>query len=95
MTRWAAFCNVWVFIGMVASGRWKPTVSERQKIARLTGGSVVFADVAFYCQECGRKFRSVKAAEKAAEKAANDGCPKCGGVDIDEGKPDIGAVVHQ
>jgi hypothetical protein len=33
----------------------------------------------FACQECGRKFRSVK----AAEKAAFNGCPKCGGVDID------------
>lgn len=29
--------------------------------------------------ECGRKFRTLKAAEKAADK----GCPKCGGVDID------------
>ena len=33
----------------------------------------------FVCLECGKKFKSVK----AAEKAANDGCPKCGGVDID------------
>lgn len=36
-----------------------------------------------YCQECGKKFSTVK----AAEKAASEGCPKCGGVDIDEGKP--------
>jgi hypothetical protein len=38
------------------------------------------------CQECGRKFRTVKAAERAAA----DGCPGCGGVDIDvdvESKP--------
>ena len=33
----------------------------------------------FKCLECGRKFRTAK----AAEKAANDGCPGCGGVDID------------
>lgn len=33
----------------------------------------------FRCQECGKKFKTVR----AAEKAANDGCPKCGGVDID------------
>lgn len=33
----------------------------------------------FACLECGRKFKTMK----AAEKAANDGCPKCGGVDID------------
>jgi hypothetical protein len=31
------------------------------------------------CLECGRRFRTVK----AAERAANNGCPHCGGVDID------------
>jgi predicted nucleic acid-binding Zn-ribbon protein len=36
-------------------------------------------DYTWKCQECGRKFRTVK----AAENAAMDGCPKCGGVDID------------
>jgi predicted nucleic acid-binding Zn-ribbon protein len=29
--------------------------------------------------ECGKKFATVKAAEYAAQ----DGCPKCGSVDID------------
>jgi hypothetical protein len=33
----------------------------------------------FACLECGRKFKTVK----AAERAASDGCPGCGGVDID------------
>lgn len=33
----------------------------------------------FKCMECGRKFRTTK----AAERAANNGCPGCGGVDID------------
>lgn len=33
----------------------------------------------FACQECGRKFKS----SRAAEKAAYNGCPDCGGVDID------------
>lgn len=33
----------------------------------------------FKCQECGKKFRSVDAARRASE----NGCPKCGGVDID------------
>jgi predicted RNA-binding Zn-ribbon protein involved in translation (DUF1610 family) len=33
----------------------------------------------FACQECGRKFKTTK----AAKRAANNGCPKCGGVDID------------
>lgn len=33
----------------------------------------------FQCQECGRKFRTVA----AAERASNNGCPGCGGCDID------------
>lgn len=33
----------------------------------------------FRCQECGRKFKTAR----AAERAANNGCPRCGGVDID------------
>ena len=33
----------------------------------------------FKCQECGKKFYTTA----TAEKAANLGCPKCGGVDID------------
>jgi DNA-directed RNA polymerase subunit RPC12/RpoP len=33
----------------------------------------------FKCQECGRKFKTVK----SAQRASNNGCPKCGGVDID------------
>ncbi len=31
------------------------------------------------CLECGRKYQSAK----SAERAANYGCPRCGGVDID------------
>ena len=37
----------------------------------------------FKCQECGRKFRTAQ----AAERAANDGCPLGGGVDIDVDVP--------
>ena len=33
----------------------------------------------FECQECGKKFYSVKAAERASW----NGCPKCNGMDID------------
>lgn len=33
----------------------------------------------FKCQECGRKFKTAK----AAQRASNNGCPGCGGVDID------------
>lgn len=35
----------------------------------------------FACLECGHKFRTVKAAESA--RFGSDGCPKCGGADID------------
>lgn len=37
-------------------------------------------DAQFKCMECGRKFRTVK----AAERASYNGCPGCGGSDIDE-----------
>lgn len=43
----------------------------------------------FYCQECGKRFRTVK----AAEKAFSVGCPKCGGCDIDQGKRQEGASI--
>lgn len=33
----------------------------------------------FECMECGKKFYTVA----AAERATNHGCPKCGGSDID------------
>lgn len=33
----------------------------------------------FACQECGKKFNTTA----AARRATNDGCPKCGGCDID------------
>lgn len=35
----------------------------------------------FACMECGHKFKTIKAAEKAA--FGDKGCPKCGGADID------------
>ncbi len=31
------------------------------------------------CMECGKKFRTTE----AAQDASSDGCPECGGVDID------------
>lgn len=31
------------------------------------------------CLECGKKFKSTK----AAKKASFEGCPKCGGCDVD------------
>ena len=33
----------------------------------------------FKCMECGKKFRTVK----AAERASFNGCPGCGGLDVD------------
>jgi len=33
----------------------------------------------FACMECGKRFRTIA----AAERASSIGCPKCGGVDID------------
>lgn len=33
----------------------------------------------FACLECGRRFKTTA----AAERAAYNGCPNCGGVDID------------
>jgi DNA-directed RNA polymerase subunit RPC12/RpoP len=37
----------------------------------------------FACMECGHKFRTIAAAQKAA--FGDNGCPKCGGADIDLG----------
>ena len=33
----------------------------------------------FACMECGKKFRTIR----AAEKASSEGCPRCGGCDVD------------
>lgn len=35
----------------------------------------------FECLECGHKFYTVRAAEKAVN--GDSGCPGCGGVDVD------------
>lgn len=40
----------------------------------------------FECMECGHKFRTVKAAERAA--FGDSGCPKCGASDINLGSAD-------
>lgn len=39
----------------------------------------------FQCLECGKKFYSAKAAEKAS--FGDEGCPGCGGSDIDQYAP--------
>ena len=59
----------------------KPSGDRR---ARLTKALVANpADGSFVCLECGHKFRSVASAEKALA----EGCPDCGGVDIDADYP--------
>ncbi len=40
----------------------------------------VMNSLKFGCMECGKKFPNGKAAERAMN---NNGCPKCGGFDID------------
>ncbi len=39
----------------------------------------LLASPRFKCMECGKKFRTVK----AAERASFNGCPGCGGLDVD------------
>lgn len=51
-----------------------------------TSRTATAATECFYCQECGYKFRTIKAAEKVA--FGPNGCPKCGSSDIDLGKRD-------
>lgn len=45
----------------------------------------------FSCQECGHSFRSVQAAERAS--LGPEGCPECGGSDIDEADPTVAKPV--
>lgn len=47
-------------------------------------------DYAWRCQECGHKFASAAAAERAA--SSDRGSPKCGGSDVDESLPIKNAV---
>jgi DNA polymerase II large subunit len=47
----------------------------------LTARQPATATSGFSCLECGHKFKTVKAAERAS--FGPNGCPKCGGSDID------------
>ena len=47
------------------------------------GGAV--SEWAWRCQECGKKFKSAGAAQRAA--FGDNGCPKCGGSDVDYSLP--------
>lgn len=46
---------------------------------RTVRAEPVVEEQGYKCLECGKKFKTVKAAEKAMD----EGCPKCGGSDID------------
>lgn len=54
------------------------TKEEARALARRKLEDYIYGS-GFACMECGRKFKSVK----AAERASYNGCPKCGGCDID------------
>ena|SRR3990167_3738276 len=68
---------------------WVGTKREEPEPERIGSPFPRFDDAApprkrkplFKCLECGRKFYTVAAAERAA--FGNDGCPGCGGSDID------------
>jgi len=53
--------------------------AQQQKPTKVARGPVKPAWSGWECQECGHRFRTVR----AAERASMDGCPKCGGVDVD------------
>lgn len=57
----------------------------RRKANSPNASSPVRAGTKFQCQECGHSFRSTAAAERAS--FGPEGCPNCGGADIDEAKP--------
>lgn len=48
----------------------------------VLAGQMRKPDYRWACQECGHIFRTTKAAERAA--FGDNGCPKCGGSDIDQ-----------
>ena len=55
------------------------TKESATKRAAFYAGQAREVRPVFECLECGKKFKTAK----AAEKASSEGCPKCGGVDID------------
>lgn len=63
------------------SGRRKPK-TDMGKEKGLEGPRR--RQMGFACMECGHKFKTVKAAERASFGA--NGCPGCGGSDIDLAK---------
>ena len=56
----------------------------KETMRRLIANRGKKTDWAWRCQECGHKFRSLAAVQRASW---NDGCPKCGGVDVDYSLP--------
>ncbi len=62
---------------LIVSVRSARTASSKGREQHNTNGG----NAMFKCNECGKKFKTVKAAERAA--FGDNGCPKCGGSDID------------
>ena len=44
----------------------------------------------FECMDCGRKFKTTKAAERASKR----GCPKCGSTDVDLEEMDLEVLIR-
>jgi hypothetical protein len=69
--RWRVPYAVWAFRGSAWEVISRVTPSTSPAGRRLKA--------LWACQECGRKFKSTAAAQCAADR----GCPRCGGVDVD------------
>ncbi len=61
----------WMGADELELDRYQP-IASKPRVARIP---------LYACLECGRKFYSTRAAEKAS--FGDDGCPGCGGSDID------------
>jgi len=57
----------------------RPELAEQVLAAQRAYEKRALDSGGFVCNECGRRFRSVAAAERAAW----EGCPGCNGVDIE------------
>lgn len=62
-------------------GEGTMTPERKAELLELVRKAKKAAADRFACMECGHKFRSAKAAERAY---FGSGCPKCGGADFDE-----------
>jgi predicted nucleic acid-binding Zn-ribbon protein len=66
---------------------------EGETMTKSKTTSEVGAASGFFCQECGHKFKTIRAAERAS--FGPNGCPRCGGSDIDMGNPNAPSLTFQ